>query len=103
MVAVARPEGQKDNEVRRSILLEAPDATALLVDFLNEGLSWMHTEHEGYSGVVFRKLDEQMLEADLIGYRAESFGEDIKAVTYHEVEVVHRADGVWEATIVFDI
>jgi SHS2 domain-containing protein len=106
MMAVAKPKEKKEQKgaaVRRSISVEAPDATALLVDFLNEALAWMHTEREAYTEVVFLALDEQTLEADLEGYHAEYFSEDIKAVTYHEVEVVREEDGGWSTMIVFDI
>jgi len=33
----------------------------------------------------------------------ERFNEDIKAVTYHQLDARQREDSTWEATILFDI
>ncbi|MBI5254264.1 archease [Candidatus Falkowbacteria bacterium] len=89
--------------VKREIEIESADTTALLVDFLNEALAMMSTEHEAYTKVVFQALSERSLKAELEGYNIESFGEDIKAVTYHEANVKKNNDGQWTTTIVFDI
>ncbi len=104
MVALADPVSSAERRaLRREIALESGDATALLVDFLNEALALMHTDREAYTDVAFHSLAERSLQATLEGYRAESFGEDIKAVTYHEADVNRAATGAWETIIVFDI
>ncbi|OGI19253.1 MAG: hypothetical protein A3J06_03835 [Candidatus Moranbacteria bacterium RIFCSPLOWO2_02_FULL_48_19] len=88
MVSLMSPETKKEGEkIRRKIALDAPDRTALLIDFLNEALVWMHTESEAYTEVRFHTLGERKLEAELEGERVAGFGEDIKAATYHEAEV----------------
>jgi len=33
----------------------------------------------------------------------ERFGEDIKAVTYHSLDVHQEEDGTWQATVLCDI
>jgi len=43
------------------------------------------------------------LEGELIGQKAERFGEDIKAVTYHDLDIYQKEDGTWEAVVLFDI
>jgi len=43
------------------------------------------------------------IEAELIGQKVERFGEDIKAVTYHGLDIYQKAGGTWEATVLFDI
>lgn len=103
MVAMMKPSGEKGEAVRRTITIEAPDETALLIDFFNEALVWMHTKHEAYTDVRFTELSPHTLSAELAGYTAEEFSEDIKAATYHEVEVAPDAQGNWSAVIVFDI
>lgn len=104
MVAIMHPDGTRGEEkIRRTVAIDAPDATALLIDFLNEALVWMHTEREAFTDVRFHMISEYALEAELIGYRADEFGEDIKAVTYHEADVQKDAEGVWTTNIVFDI
>lgn len=97
----ARP--QEARAVKREIAIEAPDATALLVDFLNEALSSMQAEREAYTVVRFLSLSERSLKAELEGYKVASFGEDIKAVTYHEADVKKSDEGEWHTMIIFDI
>lgn len=104
MVALADPASHAERQpLGREIALESGDPTALLVDFLNEALASMHTDREAYTEVTFHSLTERSLQATLEGYRAESFGEDIKAVTYHEADVHRSSVGAWETIIVFDI
>ena len=37
------------------------------------------------------------------GRKVKRFKEDIKGVTYHELEIKQQKDGTWETTILFDI
>ncbi len=103
MVAVMAPDGRITKPVLRTIALQAADPTALLIDFLSEALTCMHTEREAYTDVFFQTLTGQELKAELTGYIAGSFGEDIKAVTYHEAAVKKGESGAWETMIVFDV
>jgi SHS2 domain-containing protein len=104
MMEVARAEQkQGGKESLRRIRLEAPSRTALLVDFLNEALCLAHTHRETYSGVAFEAISDGGVEATLRGSPVESFGEDIKAVTYHEAEIRENAAGNLETMLVFDI
>ena len=105
MMEILKP---KKNEVQkqpiqRTIALEASDTTALLIDFLNEVLLSAHINKEMYDEVIFKTLSQRSLEANLRGFDSLSFGEDIKAVTYHEADVKKTEDGTWETMIVFDI
>ncbi len=110
MIAAARPAPGEagttpggGKPVERTLSVSAPDVTALLIDFLSEALVLMHTEREAYLDAHFLRLDERSLEAELRGYVADSFEEDIKAVTYHEADVKKEKDGTWSTNIVFDI
>ncbi len=104
MIKVMNPAWLREaRAVKREIAVKAPDATALLVDFLNEALALAHTECEAYTAVQFRSLSECSLEAELEGYKTESFDEDIKAVTYHEADVKKNNKGEWETILIFDI
>jgi SHS2 domain-containing protein len=42
------------------------------------------------------------LDAELEGHPVVRFGEDVKAVTYHEADVQER-NGLWSTTLVFDV
>jgi len=91
-----------DEPVTASIELDAIDTTSLLVDFLGEALTRCHVRREAYSEVVFESLTATSCHAALNGRKVRGFGEDVKAVTYHEAEVVQR-DGGWSTMLVFDI
>ena len=39
----------------------------------------------------------------LSGTRINNFDEEIKAVTYHEANVIKNKKGLWETCIIFDI
>ena len=90
-------------EVEHTIDVRSPDSSALLVDFLNEALSQALANKETYDSVQFLSLHSGALRAKLRGHRISSFGEDIKAITYHEAKVQQDEKGVWHAHIVFDI
>jgi SHS2 domain-containing protein len=88
---------------RRSVALAAPDRTALLIDFLNAVLLSAQTHRESYPRVDFRRLTDRELAAELEGTPVEAFGEDVKAVTYHEADLRPGAEGSWSTVVVFDI
>ena len=89
-------------EIRRGIILESADRTALLVDFLNEVLAFSFVDHTVFDRVAIRKLTETSIDAEIAGVEA-TLGDEIKAVTYHEADVRQREDGTWTTILVFDI
>ncbi len=103
MMAVLHPKYEIRNLESRSIKIKSQDTNALLVDFLNEVnyLRQVHTEM--YGGVEFKKFSDTEIEATLEGYRVEEFGEDVKAVTFHELDIQQNSQGLWETMIVFDV
>lgn len=86
----------------RHVSVHSTDRTALLVDFLNELLGLSAIRAESFSTVLLRSLTETSLEADVLATRAQ-FGEEIKAVTYHEANVAQGHDGTWSTMLVFDL
>lgn len=86
----------------REIKVKSVDANALLVDFLSEVLYRIQTNKEVYNEIKFTKFSDTELEAELIGNKVESFGEDIKAVTYHNLKIEQK-NGLFETIILFDI
>lgn len=88
---------------KRQVSINAPDKTALLVDFLNEVLSLSQINKEAYPVVTFGELSETTLRGNLEGVRVNEFDEDIKAVTYHEAEIKKNPEGNWETILIFDI
>ena len=98
----------KKLKVKREINVKSIDLNALLVDFLSEVLYLSQVNKEIYNDVKFKKLGpstssgQTILEAELFGNKVESFGEDIKGVTYHGLGI-KKKDDLFEVTILFDI
>lgn len=91
-------------DINLEVDVRSTDATALLVDFLSEILTATCTEKTLFCRVRFDELTLHHLRASVSGRAVEDFDEDIKAVTYHEAEVVHdKKTGRWRTSIIFDI
>lgn len=88
--------------VRREIAVAAPDEPSLLVDFLSQALSLAQVNREVYTEVWFGELTARSLRATLHGVPVDGFEKDIKAVTYHGVEIKESDEG-YGATIIYDI
>lgn len=89
--------------VSRTVGVEAPDVTVLLVDFLNAALAESQIRREIYADAAFKKFSERALVAELNGFPVAEFSEDVKAVTYHEANVHRGGSGEWETLLVLDI
>lgn len=87
----------------RKIKIISPDLEALLIDFLSEVLYLIQTNKEIYTNINFKKFTDTELEGNLTGRETKRFGEDIKAVTYHNLDIHQKEDGAWEATVLFDV
>jgi len=97
------PEISGGKETKRKVKIKSIDLASLLVDFLNEALYLSQVNKEAYFVLKISKLTDKELAGEIVGSKAERFGEDIKAVTYHNLDVHQREDDLWEVTIVFDI
>lgn len=104
LMSVLGPQPERDQPVRRLIAVHSADLTALLIDFLNEALSLALTNLESYDELVVVDLDVEasVLHGELAGHRVSGFDDDVKAVTYHEADLVRR-DWGWQSLVVFDI
>jgi len=86
------------------INIKSPDINSLLVDFLSEALYQSQMNKVIYSEVLFSKFSDTELQAEIRGNKVDSFDEDIKAVTYHELEIKKSPPaGGFETIIVFDV
>lgn len=88
--------------LKRRIALSSIDSTSLLIDFLSEILYLSHKEKALYPGVIVREMGELELDAYVLGFHADRFGEDVKAVTYHEAEII-GSEGNFECVVILDI
>jgi len=101
MNEVLKPVSLK-KAVNQRVAVNSFDLNALLVDFLSEVLYLSQVNREIYTDIKFNKFSDKELEGELIGNAVESFAEDIKAVTYHDLKI-EKKDGIYEVTILFDI
>ncbi|UCG17557.1 MAG: archease [Phycisphaerales bacterium] len=89
-----------------TIELQAPDATDLLHDWLAELLFRFDTRHLHISEIEFAQISDAYLSATGQGRRVDlersRFDSEIKAVTYHGLEVKQRR-GRYEATVILDL
>ncbi len=99
----------KDLTLKKNLITKSADKEILLVDFLNDVLGesqinqaiypearFIDFQPEGIQGVSY-------LKTEINGYGIERFDEDIKAVTYHDLDIKQNKTGVWEAIILFDV
>lgn len=94
----------KQKEVKvHDVKIKSSNLATLLVEFLSEVLYLTQVNKVLYKKVKFTKLTNREIEAKLFGQKVERFGEDIKGVTYHDLEVQRRKDEIWEARVLFDI
>lgn len=85
------------------IKLKSVDLTVLLIDFLSQVLTLSHVHKAVFYSATFTVLTSNQLEAVVLGLPVAQFDEDIKAVTYHEAEIIHDSQGILRTMIVFDI
>ena len=103
LIKESQVELKKGKRVDDSIILEAPDVTALLFDFLSSILTLSHERKAVFTEVFFDKLNDTSLNCTIKGFETDGFDDDIKAVTYHEADVKKNDSGRFESMIVFDI
>lgn len=94
---------ERKEKSKKTIEIQSSDKTALLIDFMSDVLYFSQTSKEIYNDVKFLEFSETALKAEVSGYSVNEFDEDIKAVTYHEAEIVKNEKGNFETIIVFDI
>lgn len=84
--------------------IKSPDINSLLVDFLSEVLYRSQINKAIFLAAKFSKFSDSKLEAEISGFKIDEFDNDIKAVTYHELEIKKSpTGGFFETIIVFDI
>jgi len=103
MKEVLRPKILNSKSEIRNIKVKSVDANALLADFLNEILCQIQTNKEAYTKIEFNEFKDNELEAELSGNKVESFGEEIKAATHHDLKIEQNKEGLWQATTLLDI
>ncbi|MFC2025798.1 archease [Chloroflexota bacterium] len=92
--------GGKNREYHQ-IKLQAIDPESMLVSFLSELLFISETQHLGFTGFQLN-IENNILFGTLVGAPIISQTREIKAVTYHNMQIMENPSGL-EVYIVFDV
>jgi SHS2 domain-containing protein len=88
---------------QHNIHVRSESKEILLVDFLSDCLYLSDVHNEAYLDATFSLLEDTELQAIIYGTSITGFEVvEIKAVTYHDINF-EQIEGLWQATIVFDI
>jgi len=100
---VTRDKRQVKGTKKESLKIQSIDLNSLLVDFLSEILAKSQINKCVFL-VSDIKIDAScyMLHTSCVGYAVDRFDEDIKAVTYQNLNI-QKIDGIWQTILVFDI
>ncbi len=82
--------------------LEAMDTESLLVDWLSELAYWAEIEMLVFHEFKIESVSPTHLRAKIYGSRVTQLEKHIKAVTYHNLEIIETDKGL-AATVVFDV
>ncbi len=86
----------------KSVELDAMDAESLLVEWLSELAYRAETEMLVFHEFDMESVSPTHLKATLTGTRVTQLEKHIKAVTYHNLEIIETDKGL-AATVVFDV
>jgi len=108
-MALAIAEQQSPTQIQakepaEEIIVESDSLDSLFVDWLSEILYRGEVNKKIYTDFEVTEFSENpyKIKAKIKGVPVESKNIDIKAVTYHELEIKKISDH-WEAIVVFDI
>jgi SHS2 domain-containing protein len=90
------------SEVEKHFELAGYDAESLLVSWLSELAYWAEAEGIVFGEFELHHVTPTHLQAAVRGGQVPDLQKHIKAVTYHNLEIVETDDGL-EATVVFDV
>ena len=91
-----------DSPIVRELSLTGVDRESLLVAWLNELIHLQDFEKLGFDQIEILQLETTRLRAKLTGGRTTQWLKDIKAATYHNLEIKPTETG-FETTLVLDV
>ena len=101
MYALSGVELYESHRITRNLSLTISDHESALVEFLNELIWFGEDERLGFDQLQFTIL-EDCLSARLTGAPIVQQKKEIKAVTFHNLQI-HRTERGFEVNIVFDV
>jgi len=86
-----------------TVTLEAADAPALLIAWLEELIYRADADHAVFTRFDITSLEERRLTATLRGFMPADLRNPVKAATYHGLHIDRDTDGSFTSTIVLDV
>mgnify|MGYP006280453545 CR=1 FL=1 len=101
---VEKEKAEKSSEKKKTLIFKAEDQETLLVDFLRELLYLIEVEKLILTKIISLKIKEKSLKVNLIltKYNELKKKTDIKAITYHNIEIKHK-DQYFQTDIICDV
>lgn len=87
--------------IKRMIQLQCEEQETLLIEFLNELLYLGDSEQLAFDEFALQ-IDGNQIEAEMLGGKIKSMSKEIKAATYHNLNIKRTKQGLI-ANIVFDV
>jgi SHS2 domain-containing protein len=98
---------RQDNEQYWTIKSQGINLEELLVGWLSELLYIHSTDFVFLNDFIIESLTNNNLQAKSSGIKIDEspfqIEKEIKAVTYHNLQITKNEKGYWEATVIFDI
>lgn len=107
MFSLIVPPEEVQPSLSKTVAATAEDLEGLLVTWLKELLFLFDTEHFLGRSFLIKSMKPTRIEAavsgEMLDVSRHSVDKEVKAVTYCDLSVVQRPDGVWSAQVIFDI
>jgi len=104
MAHIIQPDiSKRKSQKKEQIKIHSLDLNTLLVDFLNEILAKSDIYNCIFDKIKIKELADNCIEGTIEGGKVEKFSQEIKAATYHGLEIKENKRGEYEATVLFDI
>ncbi len=91
------------SHVSEEFNIKSIDCSALIVDFLSDALSFMHSYNVIAIPDGINFPNDKNCIFKLSGIPVDGFDDDVKAVTYHGAEIIRNDNGNFEVNIILDI
>lgn len=107
LMALITPDAPTMGEaIHASMIIPQPDRTLCLFDMLSELLYRFETERFVASAITARQVGDDAVEIELDGGVFDpdrhAVGNEVKAITYHDLSVTANDEG-WTARVIVDI
>lgn len=104
MAYILQPDISKRTVLKKEqIEIHSLNINTLLVDFLNEVLAKSDIYNSVFDNMKIEKLTDDCIKGTIEGRNVKEFSKEIKAATYHELNITQDRKGIWQAIILFDI